>query len=455
MATGTLTTSTYRTPLIALLIAGAVSQVGSALTLVAVPWFVFQTTGSAAKTGLTGAAATLPFVIAGIFGGAFVDRLGFRRASVAGDITSGIAIMLVPLLAATGSLAYWQLLVLLFLGTLCNAPGATARRGMLPELAAHAGVSLERANSFAEAIPRLASLLGPPIAGLIIAVLGSTTALWFDAATFAFSALAIALFVPRHLTHHAPAAATATTATTATAEMAEMTEATAPAATTATTATTAQGRYWADLREGWQFIRREPLLRVLSIHSAIMNFFDAPFSLLLTLLVTATTGRVQDLGFYVATFGAGALMASLAYGVIGTRLPRRVPLVLWMGGFALVNGILALTPPRAVVLAALLVMGLAAGLVNPTMSTVTQQRVPAALRGRVFGLLTATSFAAIPLGRGIAGVLAGSIGLSWVYAGIAVAYVISFVATLTLPAYRLLDTRTPQRGGELLARAGD
>jgi len=452
MATGTLTTSTHRAPLIALLIAGAVSHVGSALTLVAVPWFVFQTTGSAAKTGLTGAAATLPFVIAGIFGGAFVDRLGFRRASVAGDITSGIAIMLVPLLAATGSLAYWQLLVLLFLGTLCNAPGATARRGMLPELAAHAGVSLERANSFAEAIPRLASLLGPPIAGLIIAVLGSTTALWFDAATFAFSALAIALFVPHHLMSHAPAPAAATTATTATAEMAEMTEATAAAATTATTA---QGRYWADLREGWQFIRREPLLRVLSIHSAIMNFFDAPFSLLLTLLVTATTGRVQDLGFYVATFGAGALMASLAYGVIGTRLPRRVPLLLWMGGFALVSGILALTPPRAVVLAALLVMGLAAGLVNPTMSTVTQERVPAMLRGRVFGLLTATSFAAIPLGRGIAGVLAGSIGLSWVYGSIAVAYVISFVATLTLPAYRLLDTRAPQRGGELLARAGD
>lgn len=452
MATGTLTTSTHRAPLIALLIAGAVSQVGSALTLVAVPWFVFQTTGSAAKTGLTGAAATLPFVIAGIFGGAFVDRLGFRRASVAGDITSGIAIMLVPLLAATGSLAYWQLLVLLFLGTLCNAPGATARRGMLPELATHAGVSLERANSFAEAIPRLASLLGPPIAGLIIAVLGSTTALWFDAATFAFSALAIALFVPRHLMSHAPAAATTTTATTATAEMAEMTEATAAAATTATTA---HGRYWADLHEGWQFIRREPLLRVLSVHSAIMNFFDAPFSLLLTLLVTATTGRVQDLGFYVATFGAGALTASLAYGVIGTRLPRRVPLLLWMGGFALVNGTLALTPPRAVVLAALLLMGLAAGLVNPTMSTVTQQRVPAALRGRVFGLLTATSFAAIPLGRGIAGVLAGSIGLSWVYAGIAVAYVISFVATLTLPAYRLLDTRAPQHEYPSLAEAGN
>ena len=53
------TTRAQRVPLIALLTAGAVSQVGSALTLVAVPWFVLQTTGSAAKAGLTGAAATL------------------------------------------------------------------------------------------------------------------------------------------------------------------------------------------------------------------------------------------------------------------------------------------------------------------------------------------------------------------------------------------------------------
>lgn len=420
-------TTRNRVPLIALIAAGAVSQVGSALTLIAVPWFVLQTTGSAAKTGLTGAAAVLPYVIAGVFGGGFVDRLGFRRASVAGDVTSGLAIALVPLLAAMGVLAYWQLLVLLFLGTLCNAPGATARRGMVPELAAYAGVPLTRANAFVEAIPRLASLLGPPIAGLIIAALGATTALWFDAATFAFSALAIALCVPSRLL------------------MAD---------TAARAAMPMQGHYWNDLREGWQFIRRDPLLRASSVHFGIMNFFDAPFSLLLALLVNATTHRVQDLGFYVACFGAGALVASLAYGVIGTRLPRRVPLLLWMGGFAVVNGILALTPPRAVILVALVAMGLAAGLVNPMASTVTQERVPAALRGRVFGLLSATSFAAIPLGRGIAGVLAGAIGLRWVYVGIAAAYVVSFAVALLLPAYRHLDDPPPVFGANGVPEAG-
>jgi len=419
----TMGTARYRAPLIALIVAGAVSQVGSALTLIAVPWFVLQTTGSAAKTGLTGAAAVLPYVIAGVFGGAFVDRLGFRRVSVAGDVTSGFAIALVPLLAVLGVLAYWQLLVLLFLGTLCNAPGATARRGMLPALAAHAGVPLTRANAFAEGIPRLASLLGPPIAGLIIATLSATTALWFDAATFAFSALAIALFVPPRLLIAAATAAVPT-----------------------------KGHYWDDLRAGWQFIRRDPLLRASSVHFGIMNFFDAPFSLLLALLVNATTHRVQDLGFYVACFGAGALVASLAYGVIGTWLPRRVPLLLWMGGFALVNGILALSPPRAVILVALVAMGLTAGLVNPMASTVTQERVPAVLRGRVFGLLSATSFAAIPLGRGIAGILVEVVGLRGVYAGIAAAYVISFAVALVLPAYRHLDDPPPSfEAGDMIA----
>lgn len=59
-----------RAPIISLLTANTISQIGSMLTIVALPWFVLQTTGSAAKTGLTGVFAALPFIVAGIFCGA-------------------------------------------------------------------------------------------------------------------------------------------------------------------------------------------------------------------------------------------------------------------------------------------------------------------------------------------------------------------------------------------------
>lgn len=86
-----------RSPLFALLAANAVSLVGSGLTAVALPWFVLQTTGSAARTGLVAAAAVLPAFAAGVFGGALVDRLGFRRVAVAAQLV-GVALLFVPAL---------------------------------------------------------------------------------------------------------------------------------------------------------------------------------------------------------------------------------------------------------------------------------------------------------------------------------------------------------------------
>ncbi len=81
-----------RTPIFALLGAEAVSQVGNMMTVVAGPWFVLQTTGSAAKTGLVTAALVLGSVLPGVVGGPVVDRLGFKRASVFADLASAATV---------------------------------------------------------------------------------------------------------------------------------------------------------------------------------------------------------------------------------------------------------------------------------------------------------------------------------------------------------------------------
>ncbi len=91
-----------RLPFYALLAAQAISFAGNALAGLALPWFVLQTSGSAARVGLIAFCALLPQPLAATFGGAFVDRLGHRRASVVADLASGIAVALVPLLYALG-----------------------------------------------------------------------------------------------------------------------------------------------------------------------------------------------------------------------------------------------------------------------------------------------------------------------------------------------------------------
>src|SRR5512137_2600386 len=105
-------TPSGRVPIVALLTANAISMTGHVLAVIAIPWFVLQTTGSATQTGITGFFSILPVVVAGLFGGALVDRLGYKRTSVIADLASGITVALIPILFFTVGLQFWQLMVL-------------------------------------------------------------------------------------------------------------------------------------------------------------------------------------------------------------------------------------------------------------------------------------------------------------------------------------------------------
>src|SRR5260370_41045056 len=84
-----------------LFIGNMVSFVGDMLTLLAIPWFVLQTTGSVIQAGITVFCSALPMALSGFFGSALVDRLGYNRTSVTGDTLSGLTTMLITLLAPT------------------------------------------------------------------------------------------------------------------------------------------------------------------------------------------------------------------------------------------------------------------------------------------------------------------------------------------------------------------
>ncbi|HEY4383583.1 MAG TPA: MFS transporter, partial [Ktedonobacteraceae bacterium] len=188
--------SPQRGPVYALFTANIISYVGSRLTLLAIPWFVLQTTGSIMQMGITAFVSTLPLVISAFLGGVIIDRLGFKRASVLSDIVSGICVGVIPLLADTVGLAFWQLLVLVFLGGLLNTPGQTARSALVPDLATKAKIRLERANAIADGVSRVSNFIGAPLAALLIVWIGTKNLLWLDAASFLISAVLIGWQVP-------------------------------------------------------------------------------------------------------------------------------------------------------------------------------------------------------------------------------------------------------------------
>jgi MFS family permease len=94
------TTQRTRLPLSAFFTGSVISYVGDTLTLLAIPWFVLQTTGSVTQTGITAFFSVVPMALSAFFGSALVDRWGYKRTSVLGDLASGLTVALIPLLYA-------------------------------------------------------------------------------------------------------------------------------------------------------------------------------------------------------------------------------------------------------------------------------------------------------------------------------------------------------------------
>jgi MFS family permease len=362
------------------------------MAMVAIPWFVLVTTGSPSKTGIIAFFTILPTALASFFGGTLVDRIGFRSMSVISDWASAVTMALIPLLHAISGIEFYQLIILVFFGALLDAPGTTARRSILPNLAEPAGMMLERATSINESIQRGSAMAGAPLAGVLIAVFSAPTVLWINAASFVVSALLIMFAVP-------------------------------PAEATAEEKDEGAG-YFAELAEGLRFIMTDRLMRTIIVIVMITNSLDSPmFAIFLPVYARDVLDSSIALGVIIGVFGAFALMGALFFGAVGHRLPRRATFAtafLVLGG-AWVTW--AFLPPLWVVVPVMAVAGFAAGPINPLLMTLSYERVPEEIRGRVFGAATAGSFVAIPAGMLLAGYAIEWFGLGPTLAGFATAYV--------------------------------
>ena len=398
----------YRIPLFALLGANAVSETGNVLAFVAIPWFVLQTTGSAARTGLTGAAFLLAAVVAGIFGGPVVDRVGFKRASIVADLAGTVTVALIPLLYHTLGLPFWQLLALVFLGGFLDAPGHTARQSLVPDLAGRAGMEIERANSAFQGVQFSSFLFGPPLAGLLVSSHSPGNVLYIDAATFVVSAAVIAALVP----------------------------------STASRSGTARraGRYLAELGEGVTFIRRDRLVLLVFGIGVVANSLVLPlFAVVLPFYADRIYGSAVDLGLMLGGFGGGALAGTVLYGLVGPRLPRRATLVSAMVLIGLPFWVLVATPSLVVTIGALFVAGFALGPPNPLTYSVLQERTPPRMLGRVLGAGVSLSMVAVPVGMVLCGYALEFAGLRLTLAGISACYLTVGLLSLLSPALHELN----------------
>ncbi|MGC4106303.1 MAG: MFS transporter [Thermomicrobiales bacterium] len=354
-----------------------ISLMGNTLTLVALPWFVLDVTGSAGQTGLVGMAFALPALLAGLLGGVIIDRIGGRRMSVIADLVSGVSVAAIPILYHTVGLPFWLLLVLVFLGAMLDIPGLTARRTMLPGLSERSGLRPEAMNSAYEMSDGAAVIVGPILAGFLIAWIDAANVLLIDAATFAVSAVLVGVFTPDlPVVEDAGAHANAPSG----------------------------GRVreaLASIQAGLRFIVEDRLLLALAVVLVFVNFFNgAVFNVVLPVLVRDRYEDATQLGFLLGAFGIGSLIGAALFGMLGADL-RRLRWAIWMVGIVAVAGLRwALVPslPAVMLAGCMLVVGLLSGPINPLLMTVRFERIPVGLRGRVFASFAALASIADPLG---------------------------------------------------------
>ena len=178
-----------------------------------------------------------------------------------------------------------------------------------------------------------------------------------------------------------------------------------------------------------------------------VNFFGAPLGgVILPVYAERVLGGPVDLGILIAGSGAGGIIGTILFGVVGGRVPRRG---LFVGAFlvsALPLWVLVALPPLLPAALAAVAQNLCFAPLSILLMTLLQERVPAELRGRVFGLLTALILAAAPLGMLVAGLALDALGLRATLLALACAYLAVVVANALNPFLRGMDSTRPPVG---------
>jgi MFS family permease len=383
--------------LAALVVAEVVSSTGSAMTFVALPWFVLETSHSAGRLSVVLAAEILPLALFGIPSGSVVARLGARTTMLVSDLLRAPLVMLVPVLHWTGHLGFPTLLAIVFLLGVFTAPYISSQRSILPELFGDDETAVAKASGLFGAASQLPLVIGPAIAGVLIGWFGTPVLLVVDGATFLFAFFVVLLFVRGG--KRVP-----------------------------------QDEESRGVLAGVRFLTRDPLLGPMTLTLIVLDGAANAFSVAVPLL--AFTRYHEDphvAGWIFTGFGIGAIAGSVAVMKLLDRFkPLRLACV----------GIIAATLPIWVVAApvawpvavlAVVLCGVFVPLINAPVMGIISTRPPVALRAKVLtAVLTATGIGG-PLGRLMIGPLYDRAGNAGVWIAIAAGLTVGallFVATV-------------------------
>ncbi|PLZ22158.1 MFS transporter [Fischerella thermalis WC542] len=352
-----------------------ISLIGTWMTQTATIWLVYSLTQSPLMLGLVGFSSQIPSFILAPFGGVFVDRFSRHRTLIGTQILSMIQSLALAILALTGVIHIWHIIVLSLFQGIISAFDAPARQAFVVDL-------VERQEDLANAIAinstmfNGARLVGPAIGGLLVAGVGAAYCFLIDG--LSYIAVIIALLAMRIK----------------------------PQKTIASMSNPLQ-----QIKEGFLYAFGFAPIRALLLLSALVSFFGLQYTVLVPVFAEKILqGSAETLGFLMAASGVGALAGGiyLASRKSILELGRLIVVEPAILGIGLITFSLSRYLPLS--LFTMLFVGLGTIFQVAAGNTVLQTIVEDEKRGRVMSLLTMSFLGTIPLGNLLGGALADLIG---------------------------------------------
>ncbi len=373
-----------------LVAAELVSLTGTAMTTVALPWFVLTTTGSTAKMGWVLGAQLLPMGLFGLAGGSLVARIGAKRTMLLCDAARGPLMLVLPILHWTGHLSFGALLAASFAVGCFAAPYMTSSTLIAPEVAGYDENATAQLSAIVAGGQQVTRIAGPVLAGVLIALIGPANVLVVDAGSYVFSFVTIATVVR----------------------------------VGARVAPTAESE---GLLAGLRFLRHDSLLGPLALAACLLNLFVEG----LIVGVNALAYFAYDAhvaGLLFGGFGVGAFLgAMLAQKLVQKgdllRLAAVAIVLMPLPLFAL-----GVSLPWGAVLVVVAAFSFFTPLVNAPIVAVLTVRTPAALRPKVMSAVLTCATLAGPLGFFGAGEALGWISVQALFVIVASTVTVSALA---------------------------
>ena len=388
-----------------------ISNLGSSVTLFALPLLVFKLTGSPLNLGVTMATSFVPYLLFGLVIGAWVDRLERKRLMIATDVARALLIAVIPVLADAGALSVGWIYAVAFLQSTLTIAFDAAEFAAIPSLVSSKD-DLVTANGRIQASYSAAQVAGPLLAGLLIAVVSVQQVFWVDALSFLLSAASLALVRRRFNVERDGEAE--------------------------------PRRIFKDVADGLRYVLGHPVLRSISAMMAIINLISSTvFAELVLFAKDRLAATDTEVGLLYSAGSIGVVVLSLAAG----RLRRRLPFSKVALGALVLDGalILALSMTRWYWLA-LPFWALSSGfgiLFNINTGSLRQQIVPNEMLGRVISIAGVLAWSAIPLGTLVGGYVierTGDVALVYgVIGGLVIAVALLFSMSPVGHAERYLD----------------